>query len=122
MKTSTRATLRKVWKREFDRRGIVWCELQLDGCWRKVHGFAHAKKSDELLPEEFNKVVAACNICHRKLDEGEQLDGDTPHQVMEDIIDLVIESSDWPTRTKDLNRITTVWKKYQKKSPIRRSQ
>jgi hypothetical protein len=116
MKTSTRSTLRKVWKREFDRREITWCELQLDGCWRIVQGFAHAKKSDELLPEEFNKVVAACNSCHRQLDEGKS------HQVMEDIIDLVIESSDWPTRTEDLNRITSVWKKYQKKSPIRKFQ
>jgi len=105
MKVKTRAALRKRWKIEFEKRGIVWCELNLDGCWKKVHGFAHAKKSDELKPEEYNEVVAACNPCHGQLDEGDS------HQDMEDMIHLIIMTSSWPTRTEDLNRMTTVWKR-----------
>lgn len=106
MKVALRSKLRKVWKQEFDRHDIRWCEIRLSGCWMKVGGFAHAKKSDELKPEEYNKVVAACNECHRRLDEGT---GASPHQDMEDVVDLIIMTSSWPTRTEDLNRITG-WK------------
>jgi hypothetical protein len=107
MKVKTRGALRRVWKREFERRGITWCEARLEGCWHRVDGFAHAKKSDELKPEEFNKVVAACNVCHRTLDEG------MSHKDMELMVDLIIEMSDWPTRQDDLNKMTKAWKQYE---------
>ena len=104
MKVKVRNKLRKVWKREFLKRGITYCELRLPACWGIVHGFAHAKKSDELKPEEYNKVIAACNICHKVLDE------QMTHEDMDLLVSLIIETSSWATRTEDLNLITRKWK------------
>jgi hypothetical protein len=103
MKVKVRTKLRNKWKQEFEKRGLTFCECQFAGCWKVVHGFAHAKKSRNLLREEYNKVVAACNPCHRIMDE------DMDEESMEAMIDLIIASSEWPNRTEYLNESTRKW-------------
>jgi hypothetical protein len=83
------------------RRNITYCEARFEGCWvGEGLSFAHPKKSRHLTEEEKNKVILACmSNCHKILDE--RMDEDE----MELMIDIIIQSSDWPTRTEDLNMI-----------------
>lgn len=56
-------------KRYFEKHGIRACEIQLDGCWRIIMGFAHGKKRGDLTPEELKKfAIGACNPCHQKIE------------------------------------------------------
>jgi hypothetical protein len=57
-------------KKEFEEKGICYCELGFDDCFRNNFlGFAHRHKrifyrsSPELLGD-FNQVILACQNCH----------------------------------------------------------
>lgn len=54
---------------EFLARGVMRCECRYEGCWGEVQGFAHSKKRREMEELDIREVIAACNVCHRKLDE-----------------------------------------------------
>lgn len=57
-------------KAEAERLGITKCEVQLNGCWGVIHGFAHGKKKSKgMTPDELKKfAIAACNECHYKIE------------------------------------------------------
>lgn len=55
-------------KKKFYEWGITHCEINLPGCCREVHGFAHVDKRRNLAPSELSMVVAACNPCHDKVE------------------------------------------------------
>lgn len=60
-----RATL----KTKFFRRGIIYCELNYEGCYRdNFLGFAHARKRHYLKDGELGDVILACNHCHDVLE------------------------------------------------------
>jgi len=62
-------------KREFYKKGITTCELNLPGCWwDNALGFAHKHKRKWYLdkPEllgAFDQVVLACTPCHEKIED-----------------------------------------------------
>ena len=50
--------------------GIITCEIQLEGCWKTLMGFAHGKKKSKgMTPTELKKfAIGACNPCHQKIE------------------------------------------------------
>jgi hypothetical protein len=52
-------------KEGFQRAGITFCELGLQGCW-KGNGlsFAHSKKRRNIQGNELSEVILACINCH----------------------------------------------------------
>jgi hypothetical protein len=50
--------------------GIERCECRYEGCKGIPDTWAHGRKRRELLEGELEKfAVAACTVCHRRLDE-----------------------------------------------------
>lgn len=71
--------------------GITTCEIQLNGCWKGIQGFAHGKKkSGGMTPLELKKLaIGACNQCHTKIEyECEKWTGMT----MEQFVRMVIKN------------------------------
>lgn len=69
------ATDRKRWHRELAKhwqtRPIETCEVRFKGCFG-TYGLApaHSRKRRRIeTKEQYFEVVAACNFCHRRLDE-----------------------------------------------------
>lgn len=67
-------------KKKFIAEGIYYCEFNFEGCWRIIQGFAHSLKRNKMgkwgtEEREFNlnEVVAACNICHDKIEGKEDM-------------------------------------------------
>ena len=68
-RTRKRIDTNAILKERFLRWGITHCELGYVGCWREVQGFAHSKKSRNLITEEdWQEVIAACNSCHDQIE------------------------------------------------------
>ena len=70
---------RKELKIDYERRGIVFCELKLNGCFGDNYlGFAHRHKRSwyykhpELL-KDFNQTLLACAPCHDKIEDDKEL-------------------------------------------------
>ncbi len=57
-------------KKEFESKGITFCELRWRGCWvNSSLGFAHSKPRRFITTDEDLKtVILACNECHFILD------------------------------------------------------
>lgn len=55
---------------DFAARGIVSCELRLDGCWgSNATGFAHGRKRRHLKGDELKTLTALlCNPCHARIE------------------------------------------------------
>lgn len=71
----TRAKLKK----QFKEKGLVNCELKLNGCWyNNGLSFAHRHKRKEYWSRpgklgDFNQVVLACAECHDQIENNEEL-------------------------------------------------
>ncbi len=68
--------LRKKLVIQFQKAGILYCEIQFEGCWRHPDGFAHSKTrnnmgkwSTEERKTNLSEVVLACNHCHEKIEK-----------------------------------------------------
>ena len=75
MKRYSTAKQRRSWHRELSdhwkRREITTCEVRFPGCWQ-TYGLApaHSRKRRHIEnKEQYFEVVAACQFCHRQLDE-----------------------------------------------------
>jgi hypothetical protein len=56
-------------KKLFEAKGYTHCLLNYEGCWREVHGFAHATRRRFINTDEMLRcAIPACNECHRQLD------------------------------------------------------
>lgn len=63
--------IQKKLKAEFEKAGIIYCELRYQGCRTHIEGFAHTQKrwkmgkwGSEEREANLNEVVGACNWCH----------------------------------------------------------
>lgn len=65
-------TARKKLKEEYEKRGIVSCEVGLDGCWKgNALSFAHRyKRRDPRCTHDYKGTILCCIPCHQKLDFG----------------------------------------------------
>jgi hypothetical protein len=62
----TRAKLKKL----FESKNLTYCLLNYPGCWKEVHGFAHALRRRFITDDEsLLCAIPACNFCHKILDE-----------------------------------------------------
>ena len=60
---------RSVLKTEFEKMGIVTCELRYTNCWKNTAlGFAHPEKRRNMTFEDLPCVILACNSCHDTLE------------------------------------------------------
>lgn len=75
-------------KRTAEELGITKCEIQLNGCWREIHGFVHGKKRRNLTKEELRKfAIGGCNPCHDKVEyDCEKWTGMTMEQFVRQVI------------------------------------
>lgn len=64
-KTKEWSSERDVLKEEFEKLGIIQCEIGLPGCVKNNFlGFAHLDKRRNLTKEDLPQVVLACDPCH----------------------------------------------------------
>ncbi len=70
-------------KKEFKEKGLVNCEVKLDGCWHNNGlSFAHRHKRREYyscpkMLGNHNQVILACINCHQKLEHDKSLTRET---------------------------------------------
>lgn len=70
---------RKKLKEIYEEKGIMTCELRLNGCWvNNALSFAHKKKRIEYYskPEllgSFEETLLACIPCHQKIENNKEL-------------------------------------------------
>ncbi|MDQ3802954.1 MAG: hypothetical protein M3416_03760 [Acidobacteriota bacterium] len=77
-------------KERFYRRGIIYCELRYEGCYRdNFLGFAHARKRRKLRDGELGQVILACSHCHDLI---ERLSPDEMYDVVMSTIERREES------------------------------
>lgn len=76
-------------KKTFAEIGITKCEIQLEGCWKIIMGFAHGKKRRNLTPKELKKfAIGGCNPCHDKIEyDCEKYTGITMEQFVKKTIE-----------------------------------
>ena len=68
-KTQTWNNIRAKLKKEFEKNGVVTCELKWPGCWNdNALSFAHLDKRRYLKEEELKEVVLLCVPCHQKVE------------------------------------------------------
>ena len=61
--------IRPLLKKNFEKFGIVTCEIKLSGCLiNNFLGFAHIDKRIKLKEGELIKAVLACQPCHYKVE------------------------------------------------------
>lgn len=90
LNVNKRAKLHKQWQRELSEywqaNPIETCEVRFEGCWG-TYGLspAHSRKRRKIEnKEQFFEVVAACQFCHRTLDE--KMSQDEMEQIVKTII------------------------------------
>lgn len=61
---------RRVLKKEYEKRGIMTCELRFSGCYyNNFLSFAHRyKRNDPRCEHTFNGTILACIPCHEKIE------------------------------------------------------
>jgi hypothetical protein len=66
---------RRKLKKEYEKRGIVLCELRFDGCYRNnMLSFAHRyKRGDPRCEHTFKGTVLACIPCHQVIEYNKEL-------------------------------------------------
>lgn len=84
-KTKEWDSVRRKLIRQFIQWQIFTCELNYEGCWREIQGFAHKKKRRKLSTSELFEVIGVCNVCHDKIEY-------LPAEEMERIIEEVIKN------------------------------
>lgn len=68
-------TARKRLKEEYKKRGIVSCEVGLDGCWKgNALSFAHRyKRRDPRCTHDYKGTILCCILCHQRLEVSREL-------------------------------------------------
>ena len=66
---------RRKLKVEYERKGIMTCEVRLPGCWyNNALSFAHRyKRNDPRCEHTFRGTVLACIPCHNKIEYDREL-------------------------------------------------
>lgn len=66
---------RRTLKGEYEARGIVSCEVHLEGCWgTNALSFAHRyKRRDKRCTHDYKGTILACVPCHQKLEVSREL-------------------------------------------------